>query len=50
MSLRHDGTTQAFALIRLDDGTSDGHFIYNERNNIFNNIISNTASTQMQNR
>ena len=42
--------TRAFALMRLDDKASDEHFIFTEQNNSFNNIISNTASTQMQNR
>jgi hypothetical protein len=32
----------------VDDNTSDEHFIFNERNNLFNNIISNSATTQMR--
>jgi hypothetical protein len=41
---------RAFALMRLDDKASDEHFIFTELNNLFNNIFSNTASTQMRER
>jgi hypothetical protein len=43
-------TTLAFALLRLDDKTSDEHFNFTEQNNLLNNIISNTATTQMRER
>jgi hypothetical protein len=33
-------------LMRLDDNASTEHFIFTEVNNLLNNIISNTASTQ----
>jgi len=36
--------------MRLDDKASDENFIFTELNNLFNNIFSNTASTQMRER